>query len=250
MAKLAVLVALFGIFASCADAPAPEDALQTERPEFEVVLEVDARGAVRLDGAPLEHDLESPENYARLRSAGARRVGHYDANDPTSCILPLVRVRLSLDPEARLGRVCLLLWFANQLGVNLWDFVVAAPGDGGPYVPLPLQTCALLHGPALPWSPERRLIVRLIGSKKLEVRGLDPERGWGLENCDYGTPPDPRADLDWSQVQSLVAHARSQGCTTLLSRTVSSQTPWRDVLPLLGQLHELGVDHYEFWLGD
>jgi hypothetical protein len=250
MAKLAVLVALCGCVASCSDAPAPEVALQTQRQAFEVFLEVDARGAVQLDGAPLVHDLEAAEVHAQLRSASARRVGRYDARDMGSCVLSLARVRLSVDPEAHLGRVFLLLWIANRPGLNLWDFVVAAPGDRGQHIPLPLQTCAFLHGPALPWSPERRLIVRLIGSKKLEARGFDPERGWRLENCDDRTLRDAQADLDWSQVQSLVAQARSQGRTTLLSRTVSSKTPWRDVLPLLEQLHELGVDHYECWLGE
>jgi hypothetical protein len=250
MLRVAKFVALAMLVAACTKAPEAVELPQATLAEFEAFIGIDANGDVQLDGEPLERELESPENYARLRSAARRRVGHFDASDPTSCILSLVRVRLSVDSDARFGRVCSLLWSANQPGVTLWDLVVVAPGDSGQHLPLPLPACAFLHGPRLPWSPERRLTARLNASRKLQEHGVDPARGWRLENSDYGTPPDPQADLHWPTVQKLLSDARSQGRTTLLSRTVSSQAPWRDVLPLLEQLHEVGVDHYELWLAE
>lgn len=248
MVRSAVFVALGVLLAGCTDAAEPVSPLPAAVAEFEVFLDVDAQGAVALDGAAIGHDLESAEVRAKLRTAAMRRVGRYDPVDPLSCILPLARVRLRVDLQAQFGRVNHLLVVANGSGLSLWDFSLAAPSDGDRDLPFPLRSCPRMHSVWQPWSPERRLVVQLHGSTAGNDVQLDAARGWSFETPTQGRPRDLRAELEWPQVQRLVAEARTSERTSILSRTIPSDTPWRDVLPLLRQLDELGVDHYEFWL--
>lgn len=243
---LSLFVALLALHA-CSETASPPQAVA---PAFDVELELAADGAVRLDGAPLPGELGSAEARAALRAAAARCVGRYDEQDLTSCILPLVRVRLAVDPSADFGRVSNLLLFANVLGVHLWNHSLVRGDGSGEFQPLPLPSCHLMHSPPRPLSAERNLIAHLAPSGEPHDRALDPLIGWEFEMWTYDAPRELQVDLDWPQVERLVAEARAQSRTSILTRTIASDTPWREVEVLLRQLDALGVDHYEFWPAD
>ncbi len=243
---LPLFVALLALHA-CSETASPPQAVA---PAFDVELEIAADGAVRLDGAPLPGELGSAEARAALRAAAARCVGRYDEQELTSCILPLVRVRLAVDPSTDFGRVSSLLLFANGMGVHLWNLSLVRGDGSGELLRLTLPACPHGHGFPHPLSDERKTQAKLAVSGQHQDRTLDPLIGWEFEMWTYDAPRELQVDLDWPQVERLVAEARAQSRTSILTRTIASDTPWREVEVLLRQLDALGVDHYAFWPAD
>lgn len=244
MLRIWLLVASLLALHACSEPSSPQPA---GAPAFEVELEIAAEGAVRLDGTPLPGELGSAEANKALRAAALRRKGRYDEQDPLSCILPLVRVRLAVDSSAEFGRACRLLSLANGQGVHLWNLSLVRGVGSGELLPLALPACPNMHGFPQPLSDERRTVMQLAVSSQNHDRTLDPLIGWEFEMWTYDAPRELQVDLDWPQVQRLVADARAQSRTSILTRAIPSDTPWREVEVLLRQVDALGVDHYEFW---
>lgn len=236
------VAALLAVHACSEPSNSPPSAL----PVVEAAFEIAANGAIWLDGVQLSGELGSEAARDALRSVARRRVGRFDERDPHSCILPLVRVQLAVDPSADFGHACRLLCFANGLGVNLWNFSLVRGDGSSPLLPLTLRACPDPHNFPHPLSAERNLMVLLVASNEHHERALEPQAGWSFETWTYDAPREPKVDLDWPQVERLVAEARSQSRTSILTRTIASDAPWCDVELLLRQLDALGVDHYEF----
>lgn len=243
MLRIWLLVAALLAVHACSE---PSNPPPGASPAFEAEFEIAADGAISLDGVQLPGELGSAEACDALRVVARRRIGRFDERDPHSCILPLVRVQLAVDPSADFGHACRLLCFANQLGVNLWNFSLVRGDGSSARLPLTLRACPDPHNFPHPSSVERNLMVRLVASNEHHERALEPQAGWSFETWTYDAPREPKVDLDWPQVERLVVEARLRSRTSILSRTIASDAPWCDVELLLRQLDALGVDHYEF----